>query len=119
MISTNQYSVSGNISNSSYTSEDSLGDNILEENGRISLAYENLRTIPRRIAEKFAIQTKFLDLSYNNFQNISFLSFFEDLHTLILDRSQHKIGRKHFTIFAEFKNIMVSRERSHDITKIS
>ncbi|XP_065371114.1 uncharacterized protein MESK4 [Calliphora vicina] len=87
MISTNQYSVSGNISNSSYTSEDSLGDNILEENGRISLAYENLRTIPRRIAEKFAMQTKFLDLSYNNFQNISFLSFFEDLHTLILDRN--------------------------------
>ncbi|XP_023294046.2 uncharacterized protein LOC111677188 [Lucilia cuprina] len=87
MISTNQYSISGNISNSSYTSEDSLGDNILEENGRISLAYENLRTIPRRIAEKFALQTKFLDLSYNNFHNISFLSFFEDLHTLILDRN--------------------------------
>lgn len=87
MISTNLYSISGNISNSSYTSDDSLGDNILEENGRISLAYENLRTIPRRIAEKFAIQTKFLDLSYNNFQNLSFLSFFEDLHTLILDHN--------------------------------
>lgn len=87
MISTNQYSISGNISNSSYNSDDSLGDNILEEDGRISLAYENLRTIPRRIAEKFAMQTKFLDLSYNNFQNLSFLSFFEDLHTLILDRN--------------------------------
>lgn len=88
MISTNNvYSVSGNISNGSYSSEDSLGDNILEENGRISLAYENLRTIPRRIAEKFAMQTKFLDLSYNNFQNLSFLTFFEDLHTLILDRN--------------------------------
>ncbi|KAM7364032.1 misexpression suppressor of KSR 4 isoform 3-T3 [Cochliomyia hominivorax] len=87
MISNNQYSVSGNISNSSFASEDSLGDNILEENGRISLAYENLRTIPKRIAEKFAMQTKFLDLSYNNFQNLSFLSFFEDLHTLILDRN--------------------------------
>ncbi|XP_013100364.1 uncharacterized protein LOC106082413 [Stomoxys calcitrans] len=91
MISTNNvYSVSGNLSNgSSYTSDDSLSDNILEENGRISLAYENLRTIPRRIAEKFALQTKFLDLSYNNFQNLSFLTFFEDLHTLILDRNSN------------------------------
>ncbi|XP_075147757.1 leucine-rich melanocyte differentiation-associated protein-like isoform X2 [Haematobia irritans] len=91
MITTgNAYSVSGNLSNgSSYTSDDSLGDNILEENGRISLAYENLRTIPRRIAEKFALQTKFLDLSYNNFQNLSFLTFFEDLHTLILDRNSN------------------------------
>ncbi|XP_061389278.1 uncharacterized protein LOC133324459 [Musca vetustissima] len=51
MISSNNvYSVSGNISNGSYSSEDSLGDsNILEENGRISLAYENLRTIPRHL----------------------------------------------------------------------
>lgn len=87
MISTNHYSISGNISNSSYNSDESLGDNILEDNGRISLAYENLKTIPRRIAEKFAMQTKFLDLSYNNFQNLSFLTFFEDLHTLILDRN--------------------------------
>ena len=87
MISTKQYSVSDNISNSSYTSEDSLGENILEENGRISLAYENLKTIPKRIAEKFAIHTKFLDLSYNNFQSLSFLTFFEELHTLILDRN--------------------------------
>ncbi|KAI8119673.1 hypothetical protein CVS40_9081 [Lucilia cuprina] len=66
MISTNQYSISGNISNSSYTSEDSLGDNILEENGRISLAYENLRTIPRRIAEKFALQTKINNCDIKN-----------------------------------------------------
>ncbi|TMW46854.1 hypothetical protein DOY81_008071 [Sarcophaga bullata] len=87
MISTNQYSVSGNISNNTYSSEDSLGENILEENGRISLAYENLKTIPKRIAEKFAIHTKFLDLSYNNFQSLSFLTFFEELHTLILDRN--------------------------------
>lgn len=83
--------MSGNISNgsSSYTSDDSLADNILEENGRISLAYENLRSIPRQIAEKFALKTKFLDLSYNNFQNLSFLTFFEDLHTLILDRNSN------------------------------
>ncbi|XP_037955926.1 uncharacterized protein LOC119685651 [Teleopsis dalmanni] len=88
MISINSsYSTSGNLSSTgSYNSEDSVGDNILEENGRISLAYENLRTIPRRIAAKFTV-CKCLDLSYNNFENLSFLTFFEDLHTLILDRN--------------------------------
>uniref|UniRef100_A0A1A9W5A0 U2A'/phosphoprotein 32 family A C-terminal domain-containing protein n=1 Tax=Glossina brevipalpis TaxID=37001 RepID=A0A1A9W5A0_9MUSC len=90
MIATNTYSISGSISNRSASSDDSwLDNNILEESGRISLAYENLKTIPRRIAEKYAMQTKFLDLSYNNFQNLSFLSFFEDLHTLILDRNSN------------------------------
>lgn len=87
IISTNLYSVSDTISTSSYTSEDFLCEHILEENGRISLAYENLKTIPRRIAEKFATHAKFIDLSYNNFQSLAFLTFFEDLHTLILDRN--------------------------------
>lgn len=87
MMSVNSCSTSGNISARSFSSEDSYGENILEENGRISLAYENLRSIPRRIAEKFAVQTKYLDLSYNNFQNLSFLAFFEELHTLILDHN--------------------------------
>ncbi|XP_055849673.1 uncharacterized protein LOC129914436 isoform X2 [Episyrphus balteatus] len=68
---------------------DHFGDNILEENGRISLAYENLRSIPKRIAEKFASKTKFLDLGYNDFTNLSFLMFFDRLHTLILDRNMH------------------------------
>ncbi|XP_062123156.1 uncharacterized protein LOC133836592 isoform X1 [Drosophila sulfurigaster albostrigata] len=88
MISPNPYSLSGFISNSSCaTSEDAFTDIVLEDDNRISLAYENLCTIPRRLADKFAAQTKFLDLSHNNFQNLKFLSFFEDLHTLILDRN--------------------------------
>ncbi|KAH8306333.1 hypothetical protein KR018_007830 [Drosophila ironensis] len=87
MISPNPY-FSGNISTGSCPSEDvSFTESILEDNGRISLAYENLKTIPRRLADKFAAQTKFLDLSHNDFRNLKFLSFFEDLDTLILDRN--------------------------------
>ncbi|XP_034486808.1 uncharacterized protein LOC117791222 [Drosophila innubila] len=89
MISPNPYSISGFISSSSCASEDALTDIVLEEDNRISLAYENLCTIPRRLADKFAAQTKFLDLSHNNFKNLKFLSFFEDLHTLILDRNSN------------------------------
>ncbi|KAH8382235.1 hypothetical protein KR009_002513 [Drosophila setifemur] len=88
MISPNPYSFSGNISTGSCPSEDvSFTEGILEDNSRISLAYENLKTIPRRLADKFAAQTKFLDLSHNDFRNLKFLSFFEDLDTLILDRN--------------------------------
>ncbi|XP_044250164.2 uncharacterized protein MESK4 [Drosophila takahashii] len=90
MITPNPYSfnLSGNFSISSCPSEDvSFTESILEDNGRISLAYENLKTIPRRLADKFAAQTKFLDLSHNDFRNLRFLSFFEDLDTLILDRN--------------------------------
>ncbi|XP_033165574.1 uncharacterized protein LOC117144496 [Drosophila mauritiana] len=88
MITPNPYSFSGNISISSGPSEDvSFTESILEDNGCISLAYENLKTIPRRLADKFAAQTKFLDLSHNDFRNLRFLSFFEDLDTLILDRN--------------------------------
>ncbi|ALC47887.1 MESK4 [Drosophila busckii] len=89
MISPNPYSISGYISNSSCTSEDAYTDIVLEQDNRISLAYENLNTIPRRLADKFAAQTKFLDLSYNNFKNLKFLSFFDELHTLILDRNSN------------------------------
>lgn len=61
--------------------------NILGEDGRISLAYENLKHIPKKIAEKFSSDTIFLDLSYNCFRSLSFLTYFKVLHTLILDRN--------------------------------
>lgn len=61
--------------------------NILGEDGRISLAYENLKHIPKKIAEKFSSDTTFLDLSYNGFRSLSFLTYFKVLHTLILDRN--------------------------------
>lgn len=61
--------------------------NILGEDGRISLAYENLKHIPKKIAEKFSSDTIFLDLSYNSFRSLSFLTYFKVLHTLILDRN--------------------------------
>lgn len=37
-----------------------------EENGRISLAYEKLPGIPKKVAEKFANTVHTLDLSHNN-----------------------------------------------------
>lgn len=62
-------------------------DNISDEDGRVSLAYENLKHIPKRIAQKFSKDTTFLDLNYNCFKSLSFLTHFKALHTLILDRN--------------------------------
>lgn len=86
MTTSNEFSASGNISTNCFASDDFNG-NILLENGRISLAYENFRTISRGIDVKFSAHTKFLDLSCNQFQNLSFLSFFNELDTLILDHN--------------------------------
>ncbi|XP_055618945.1 leucine-rich melanocyte differentiation-associated protein-like isoform X2 [Toxorhynchites rutilus septentrionalis] len=54
---------------------------------RLSLAYEKLTQIPRKIAEKFSRTTTILDLSYNNLKDLSFLSYFRQLNTLILDKN--------------------------------
>ncbi|TDG40907.1 hypothetical protein AWZ03_012665 [Drosophila navojoa] len=89
MVTPDPYSFNGFISNSTCGSEDGFTDIVLEEDNRVSLAYENLCTIPRRLADKFAAHIKFLDLSYNNFRNLKFLMFFEELHTLILDRNSN------------------------------
>lgn len=45
-----------------------LGSDILykDDDGRISLAYERLPGIPKKVADKFASKTHTLDLSYNN-----------------------------------------------------
>lgn len=37
-----------------------------EENGRLSLAYERLPGIPKRIADQFATKIHTLDMSFNN-----------------------------------------------------
>lgn len=67
------------------------GSNLMDFDGngeRLSLAYEKLTQIPRKIAEKFSRTTTILDLSYNNFKDLSFLSHFRHLNTLILDHNE-------------------------------
>lgn len=54
---------------------------------RLSLAYERLSQIPRKIAEKFSRTTTILDLSYNEIKDLSFLTHFRQLNTLILDKN--------------------------------
>ncbi|XP_055380963.1 uncharacterized protein LOC129611701 isoform X2 [Condylostylus longicornis] len=62
-------------------------NSVLGKDGRISLAYENLQNIPPKIAANFSNDTKFLDLSFNKFKDLSFLSYFKGLNTLILDKN--------------------------------
>lgn len=68
---------------------ETFDDGVIHDGGRITLAYENLSHIPKKIADKFADHTRILDLSHNNFKNLSFLSNFKYLHTLVLDRNSN------------------------------
>ncbi|KAL5284980.1 hypothetical protein ACFFRR_006979 [Megaselia abdita] len=54
---------------------------------RISLAYRELETIPRRILKNVSSEIEILDLSYNGLVDLSFLINFPKLKTLILDRN--------------------------------
>lgn len=79
--SSDTMSIKSNTSGSSQTNDpDDTGD-------RLSLAYEQLNQIPRKIAEKFSRTTTILDLSHNSFRDLSFLSYFRNLNTLILDKN--------------------------------
>ncbi|XP_052898256.1 leucine-rich melanocyte differentiation-associated protein-like isoform X2 [Anopheles moucheti] len=72
----------------SYNERDSSRSNDFDQNGeRLSLAYEQLSQIPRKIAEKFSRTTTILDLSYNEIKDLSFLTHFRQLNTLILDKN--------------------------------
>ncbi|EJY57579.1 AAEL005312-PE [Aedes aegypti] len=79
--SSDSMSIKSNMSNTSqYPDSDGSGE-------RLSLAYEKLSKIPRKIAEKFSKTTTILDLSYNDIKDLSFLSHFRQLNTLILDKN--------------------------------
>lgn len=54
---------------------------------RLSLAYRYINKIPNKLINFLGDSTKTLDLSHNNLTNLSFLSSFPQLHTLILDRN--------------------------------
>ncbi len=44
-----------------------LEDSLLDETGRLTLAYRDLSRIPLEVSKKFAARTQELDLSYNRF----------------------------------------------------
>lgn len=60
-----------------------------DSKGRVSLAYEKLSEIPRTIADRFAPNTKILDLSYNHLIDLRFLMNFDQLNSLILDKNEN------------------------------
>lgn len=68
-------------------SDSSRSDDCDQNGERLSLAYERLSQIPRKIAEKFSRTTTILDLSYNEIKDLSFLTHFRHLNTLILDKN--------------------------------
>ncbi|KAJ8955008.1 hypothetical protein NQ318_000440 [Aromia moschata] len=54
---------------------------------RLSLAYERLHTMPKILLEELAPYVEILDISYNEFEDLEFLSEFKELSHLICDRN--------------------------------
>jgi Leucine-rich repeat (LRR) protein len=54
---------------------------------RISLAYENLKEIPKSVVELYGTVVKILDLSHNQIRDLTFLAHFRSLNSLILDKN--------------------------------
>lgn len=54
---------------------------------QLSLAYEELTTVPYSLVEKYTADVEVLDLSHNRIADVRFLSHFERLHTVILDHN--------------------------------
>ncbi|RZC39769.1 leucine-rich repeat-containing protein ODA7 [Asbolus verrucosus] len=54
---------------------------------RLSLAYERLHSIPKLLLQELAHVVRILDISYNEFDNLDFLSEFKFLTTLICDHN--------------------------------
>ncbi|KAI4458752.1 leucine-rich melanocyte differentiation-associated protein [Holotrichia oblita] len=54
---------------------------------RLSLAYERLHVMPKILLQELSPHVKILDISHNEFENLSFLSDFPQLTTLICDHN--------------------------------
>ncbi|KAK9884664.1 hypothetical protein WA026_007506 [Henosepilachna vigintioctopunctata] len=66
------------------------GDKILREDAalqRLSLAYENLHTVPNIVVEELADSIQILDISNNRIDDLSFLSKMKKLTSLICDHN--------------------------------
>lgn len=76
-------------------------EHMTEEDQRLTLAYENLEEIPRTLVNSFGSFVRILDISHNNFKNVSFLQHFHNLTSLILDHN--KIDSA--TVFPSLKSL--------------
>ncbi|XP_033110386.1 leucine-rich melanocyte differentiation-associated protein-like [Anneissia japonica] len=61
---------------------------MVDKQGRLSLAYQNLSEIPANVQKHHASQIYQLDLSHNKFSDLRSLEDFTNLHTLILDNNE-------------------------------
>lgn len=76
-------------------------EQMTEEDQRLTLAYENLEEMPRTLVNSFGSFVRILDISHNNFRNVSFLHQFHNLSSLIMDHN--KIDSA--TIFPSLKSL--------------
>ncbi|XP_013166743.1 PREDICTED: leucine-rich repeat-containing protein C10orf11-like isoform X2 [Papilio xuthus] len=60
-------------------------DGCVDDDTRLTLAYENLYEVPRTIVERFSDHIKYLDISHNKITNLDAVVHFKHLTSLIVD----------------------------------
>lgn len=64
---------------------DAYAQSLLQENGRVTMAYTNLSIMPTKIPRLIGDKVEDIDLGHNRFKDLGFLANFSKLHTLVLD----------------------------------
>ncbi|XP_044742400.1 leucine-rich melanocyte differentiation-associated protein-like isoform X2 [Chrysoperla carnea] len=59
-----------------------------DEDKRLTLAYEKLKTIPQPLIDRFALAVHSLDISHNEISNVDFLCEFKYLSSLVADHNE-------------------------------
>lgn len=65
---------------------------MISEESRLNLAHQHLKSIPRTLITSYQATLRILDMSYNEITNVSFLSNFKNLSSIILDHNEINCG---------------------------
>ncbi|XP_031567501.1 leucine-rich melanocyte differentiation-associated protein-like [Actinia tenebrosa] len=85
------------------------------QNGRLSLAYQELTVFPTQLIERHRTEVRELDLSHNKLVDMKFLQEFENLKTLVLDNNSIT-SRVQFTPVKQLETLWVNH---NNITNLS
>ncbi|XP_002736993.1 leucine-rich melanocyte differentiation-associated protein-like [Saccoglossus kowalevskii] len=87
----------------------------MDENTRLSLAYQNLTDLPDRYIRQYANRLQEVDLSHNQFTQVRFLEGFPNLDTLILDNNNIKSHTK-FPPLPNLTTLWLNRNKIDNLT---
>ncbi|XP_072046798.1 leucine-rich melanocyte differentiation-associated protein-like [Amphiura filiformis] len=88
---------------------------LVNGNGRLTLAYQELTEVPPNVVKNYAAATRELDLSFNKISELRSLEGFYSINTLILDNNDIKSHVK-FPPLPNLHTLWINRNRISNLT---